>query len=414
MESRLLRAFEASLVPDNETLQQASSYLESIRSTDNVIQSALQIALSNQSLEIRQISVIYLKNLTKIWKDNRRGYTLPAADKDFLKAHIIDCLVFSIPDKIRAQFEEIAFNMAKVDFPWDQIMIQIEGNLDSGNADTIYAGLSMINQISKVYEQVLNERRNNMKIIVARFFKRLEILLESLLTEENNTKFRYISLILEIYWTCFYIDLPEEQSNIQALQAWLIKCKIILEMPMGELELQVNDEDEERIREQNPKWQCKKWCSQIIHRFFNRYFNVFYLKDQNKFIGEYFQANWAIPLSELALGMLLKISTSFVSNLVVNYLLKFIGQAFKLKATYDILNQFSDQIIRLVILPLLIRKPSDEELWQNNPNEYIRKEADIGRAYYSSKCNWFIDNNVWAFMSSIFYYADAWYFKSFS
>ena len=78
-------------------------------------------------------------------------------------------------------------------------MIQIEGNLDSGNADTIYAGLSMINQISKVYEQVLNERRNNMKIIVARFFKRLEILLESLLTEENNTKFRYISLILEIY-----------------------------------------------------------------------------------------------------------------------------------------------------------------------------------------------------------------------
>ena len=66
MESRLLRAFEASLVPDNETLQQASSYLESIRSTDNVIQSALQIALSNQSLEIRQISVIYLKNLTKI------------------------------------------------------------------------------------------------------------------------------------------------------------------------------------------------------------------------------------------------------------------------------------------------------------------------------------------------------------
>ena len=51
-----------------------------------------------------------------------------------------------------------------------------------------------------------------------------------------------------------------------------------------------------------------------------------------------------------------------MSNLVVNYLLKFIGQAFKLKATYDILNQFSDQIIRLVILPLLIRKPSDEEL----------------------------------------------------
>ena len=50
-----------------------------------------------------------------------------------------------------------------------------------------------------------------------------------------------------------------------------------------------------------------------------------------------------------------------------------------------LLSKYNTQLITLVILPLLNRKPSDEELWQHNPIEYIRKEADMGRAYYSAK-----------------------------
>ena len=137
-------------------------------------------------------------------------------------------------------------------------MNSIDTYLNSGNADKVYAGLSMINQITKVYEQVLNEKRNNMKIIVTKFFSTLNSLLESQILEANITKFRYISLILQIYWTCFYIDLPEEQSNIMTLQNWLYKCKTILEMPMEDLESFPVTEVEEAFRENNPKWLCKK------------------------------------------------------------------------------------------------------------------------------------------------------------
>ena len=243
----------------------------------------------------------------------------------------------------------------------------------------------MISQISKVYEQVLNERRNYMKTIVSKFFTQLDYLLGSLISEENSSKFRYISLILEIYWTCFYIDLPEEQASIQALQGWLYKCKAILEMPMGELEQPVVSEEESRLRDLDPKWQCKKWAAQILHRFFNKYFSTAYLKDHNKLIGEYFQGTWAVPLSELVLNLLLNISKAYVPNAVANYLLKFVAQAYKLPSTREILNKFNIQIINQVILPLLSMKHSDEELWRENPIEYIRREADLSRAYYSSK-----------------------------
>ena len=66
MEQSLLRAFEASLLPNNENLRQATDYLDSIKTSSGVIQSCTSIALSSQSLEIKQLSVIYLKNLTKV------------------------------------------------------------------------------------------------------------------------------------------------------------------------------------------------------------------------------------------------------------------------------------------------------------------------------------------------------------
>lgn len=385
MESNLLRAFGASLVADTERLREASAFLESIRSEKDVIQSCMAISLSESPIEIRQIAVIYLKNLVKVWKDSRRDYKILEEDKLFLRSNVINCLLFSIPDKIRVQYEEIAFNIAKADFPWDEILNQIDGFLVSNNADQVFAALSMINQIAKVYEQVLNEKRNNMKIIVSRFFLKLGNLLQGLLTTENPAKYRYISLVLQIYWTCFYIDLPEDQANIHVLQGWLEKCKQVLEMPMEELENQLTSEDEQITRDEHPKWQCKKWSAQIIHRFFNRYFNLAYLKDHHKSIGEYFQSTWAVPLTELALTLLLKIRQFYLPNGVSNYLIKFLTQAFKLESTKQVMQKFSTELIICVILPLILRKPSDEEMWLNNPIEYIRRESDIGKAYFSSK-----------------------------
>lgn len=385
MEQALLKAFESSLHPDNKALHESNLYLSSIKSSPGLIQSTFSIATSHISLPLRQISAIFLKNLTKVWKDSRRDYSIPAADKAFLKSNIIQALTYSTPEIIRSQFEVIAFNIATVDFPWEEILSQISFHLSSNNPDQIYSALAMIRQIGKVYEQVLNERRNNMKIIVSMFFTQLYILLDRLITEENESKFEFISLILEIYWTCFYIDLPEEQATVEALQGWLGKCKVILEIENGELENQVVDEDEAKIRAGHPKWQCKKWCAQIVHRFFNRYFSLVYLKDQNKAIGEFFQNHWAVPLSELSLQILFKITKAFVPQNMINYLLKFITMAFKLQVTFEVLTKLNAEIISLIILPLINKHPSDEELWRNDPVEYLNKENDIGKAYYSAK-----------------------------
>jgi len=384
-ENTLIGAFQASLGADNEARKQAQEYLTSVQSTPGLVSLLLKIALSNQPLEVQQMAVIYLKNLTKVWRDSKRSFYLPPEDKLTLRNNIIYCLKFSIPEKIRSQFEEIAHNIAKVDYPWDEVHQQIGAALDSGNIEDIYAALSIIFQIARVYEFVMNEKRSELKNLVSLYFDKLDTLLTSLLSEQNEDAFKFMTLILQIFWVCFYIELPEEQATAEKLNSWFGKFKQILELDLGELESPSIGEEDTKQREQHPKWQCKRWAAQIVHRLFNRYFNIGYLKEHNKFIGQHFQSNWAVPYTHTIVPILFKRTHAFIPNIVLNYLVKFCTQAIKFQPTCEMLISQVPKLITDIIMPLLCRVPSDETLWKDNPIEFIRKEADLGRAYYSAK-----------------------------
>ncbi|CAG9318755.1 unnamed protein product [Blepharisma stoltei] len=392
-ETLIIQAFATSLTNNNEIRHKAEEYLLSVQSSPGLIPILVKISLSNEHLPIKQNAAIFLKNLTKTWKDSKRDFTLTIEDKNYLKANIMYCLRYSIAEKIRSQFEEIAHNIAKADFPWTEILIQCDEALQSRDADLIHSGLDMIHQIARVYEFVMNERRNNLKVLVSRYFPIIDSLFTHLLGEENENAYKYICLILQIYWVCFYIELPEDQASKESLSSWLTKFKIILDKDLGELENPVENEDEAKIREESPQWACKRWVAQIVHRFFNRYFNLHHLNGHSRAIGEHFQSNWAVPFFESILPLLLKRTAHFIPNIVANYLLKYINQAVKFPVTCEILKakvtNSNQLIIHLlvtdIIVPYLCRVKTDEELWEENPIEYVRKETDLSRAYYSPK-----------------------------
>lgn len=76
----------------------------------------------------------------------------------------------------------------------------------------------MIFQIARVYEFVMNDRREHLKILVTRYFVVLENLLGNLINEDSDDAYRFITLILQIYWVSFYIELPEDQSTVACLE----------------------------------------------------------------------------------------------------------------------------------------------------------------------------------------------------
>ncbi|OMJ81455.1 hypothetical protein SteCoe_18072 [Stentor coeruleus] len=384
-ENILLSAFSASLGADNNARSKAHEYLQSIRSAAGLIPLLLKVSLdSANSLELRQVAVIYLKNLTKGTKDSNKDFIVPEIDKEFLKFHILTGLSFSIPEKLRSQYEEIAHNIAKTYFPWEQILTQISQALD--NPNSIYSGLNMIYQVSRNYEYTMNDKRTDLISLVELFFDKILTILKELIISSNPDKYSYIQLILQTYWVSFYISIPLKLSQKEILEHWLQGFYQILSADYGEIQAKSLNEEEDKLREKSPQWMCKKWAGQIVHRFFTRYFNLNHIQEQNLFIGQYFQSVWAVEFFKIIIPQLFQTKDLFIPSVVLNYYIKYVIQGIKFTATFELLDEVAvSNLLVNVIMPVLCRVASDEEIWKENPIEFIRKEADMGRAYYSPK-----------------------------
>jgi hypothetical protein len=381
----LVEAFRTILGTDNEARKNAEALLNSYQGVPGLFPLLTKISLSENPIEIRQSAVVYLKNVSKVWKDNKREKSHPPEDKLFLMNHIIECLSLNVHELVRSQFEEIAKTIADNEFPWDSVINQIAHCLSTDQPDMLFAGLMMIYQITRGFEFKMCSKREKLDVLVNNFYGKIHEILVRLLDNLNLHSFRFISLILRIYWTSTYIDISAGIRTPESLNAWLAAFKRVLELDLGELETPVPNEEEGKVREESYAWQSKRWAAQIVHRFFHRYFSSENYKDDLVFIGQLFKSTWALPFLNTIVTNFFKYKTHFVPNIVLNYYVKYMTQALKYEPAHQLLAPHMSSVLTDYILPLLYRVPSDATLWEEDPIEYIRKEGDLGRAYYSAK-----------------------------
>lgn len=375
----LMQAFVASIGNNNEARQAAYQYFESINGHSGLVPLLMTISLRNQNLEISQLAAIHLKNLSKHWKDN----LINEEDKSFLRANLAACLKYTIHEKIRAQYEEITHFVLKSDHPWDTFFEQVHHCLIT--PDLIYSGLIMIYQASKLYEYIMTDKREHLLKLIDNYFPSLIDLLETLVQHTTDESFKHTQLILSIYWVSFYLELPSKYAEPECLERWLKCFRTILITP-STIALPTEPQIELKDYEQHPQWLCKKWSAQIVHRFFTRYFNRVYLRDQNLVIGEYFQNTWALEFYNIILVAVFNANKVRLTDPVMNFYLKFLNQGVKFEPVMKkITPDLAGKLLVNICLSLLYRTQSDEELWTDNPLDFIRKEEEIGKAYYSKK-----------------------------
>ncbi|OMJ92820.1 hypothetical protein SteCoe_4362 [Stentor coeruleus] len=378
-ENTLIQAFVASIGSNNEARQAAYQYFESINEQPGLVPLLMTMSLQNQNLEISQLAAIHLKNLSKHWKYK----LINENDKSFLRTNLAACLKYTIHEKIRAQYEEITHFVLKFDHPWDKFFEQVHQCLTT--PDLIYSGLIMIYQASKHYEYIMTDKREHLLKLIDNFFPSLIDLLETLIQHTTEESFKHTQLILSIYWVSFYLELPSKYAEPECLERWLKCFKTILITP-SIIVLPIEPQIEFKDYEQHPQWLCKKWAAQIVHRFFTRYFNKVYLRDQNLVIGEYFQNTWALEFYNIILVAVFNANKIRLTDPVMNFYLKFLNQGVKFEPVIKKINpELAGKLLVNICLSLLHRTPSDEELWTENPLDFIRKEEEIGKAYYSKK-----------------------------
>jgi len=76
---------------------------------------------------------------------------------------------------------------------------------------------------------------------------------------------------------------------------------------------------------------------------------------------------------------------AYLSPRVITLALQYVGRAVELKDSYKLLRPHLDPLLQSIVFPLVCFGEEDAELWEQDPQEYIRKGYDVLEDMYSTK-----------------------------
>ncbi len=121
----------------------------------------------------------------------------------------------------------------------------------------------------------------------------------------------------------------------------------------------------------------KKWAARIITQFIQRYGNPRHVGEEYKSFAEFFRASTSIALLGPVMNTLaLRSSGKFVTEDVHRMCMTYLTSSVEMSPTYKALKPHLDFIIFQVVFPTLALSKSEQRLFQEDPQEFVRKVHD--------------------------------------
>uniref|UniRef100_A0A673CY18 Importin N-terminal domain-containing protein n=1 Tax=Sphaeramia orbicularis TaxID=375764 RepID=A0A673CY18_9TELE len=335
------------------------------------------------------IGVIYLKNMiTQHWSDGDGSGTetpiinnIPDEDRQFIRDNIVEAIIHS-PERIRVQLTTCIHHMIKHDYPgkWTTIVDKIGFYLQSDNSAGWLGILLCLYQLVKNYEYKKPEERQPLVAAMHIFMPMLKERFIQLLPDHSSDSVLIQKQIFKILYALFQYNLPLELINRQNLTEWMEILKTVVDRDVPPETMQI-DEDE---RPELPWWKCKKWALHILARLFERYGSPGNTTKEYAEFAELFLKEYAVPAQQVLLKVLYQYKEKqYVAPRVLQQTLNYINQGIAHALTWKNLKPHIQGIIQDVVFPLMCYTDSDEELWQEDPYEYIRMKFDVFEDFIS-------------------------------
>uniref|UniRef100_A0AAX7VA65 Importin N-terminal domain-containing protein n=1 Tax=Astatotilapia calliptera TaxID=8154 RepID=A0AAX7VA65_ASTCA len=336
----------------------------------------------------RGFRVIYLKNMiTQHWSDGDGSGTetpvnnIPEEDRQFIRDTIVEAIIHS-PERIRVQLTTCIHHMIKHDYPgkWTAIVDKIGFYLQSDNSAGWLGILLCLYQLVKNYEYKKPEERQPLVAAMHIFMPMLKERFIQLLSDHSTDSVLIQKQIFKILYALFQYNLPLELINRQNLTEWMEILKTVVDRDVPPETMQI-DEDE---RPELPWWKCKKWALHILARLFERYGSPGNTTKEYAEFAELFLKEYAVGAQQVLLKVLYQYKEKqYVAPRVLQQTLNYINQGIAHALTWKNLKQHIQGIIQDVVFPLMCYTDSDEELWQEDPYEYIRMKFDVFEDFIS-------------------------------
>lgn len=343
--------------------------------------------------DARQMAVIYMKNaIRKYWAPGSKAKSIVFGEQDkfVVRKGIVDVFPRVAP-AVRLQLEECLRGIISEDVPgkWPDMITQIMGWLSSGDQQNITAALRVMRIVAKKYEYRDDHEREELHAIVDAVFPQLLSTFLSLVesrTSDSLELAELLKLCCKIYYSATYMGVSPLLVNEQSqYDGWMNGFLALAEMRPH---VQGMPQDAEG-RRMWPWWKLKKWVYNIAYRLFSKY-GVARVGSNTKSMDEMFGAKWNADYSMKFLHAVvheLSIFSqgSYVTPRVANTLLNFLDESIHKPVYWKELEPHMMQIVQQVVVPMLAFDDADQELWDEDPEEYIRKGYDIIEDIYSPK-----------------------------
>ncbi|KAL7992168.1 hypothetical protein Chor_016424 [Crotalus horridus] len=340
---------------DSTVRETAERQLNEAHKSVNFVSTLLQITMSDQlDLPVRQagnllqlnsspltlilvalIGVIYLKNMiTQYWPDrgitpgDNPPYSIPEEDRHCIRENIVEAIIHS-PELIRYKKPE-------------------------ERTPLIAAMQHFLPVLKDRFIQLLSDPSDQSVLIQKQIFK--------------------------IFYALVQYTLPLELINQQNLAEWIEILKTVVDRDVPAETLQVDEDD----RPELPWWKCKKWALHILARLFERYGSPGNVSKEYNEFAEVFLKAFAVGIQQVLLKVLYQYKEKqYMAPRVLQQTLNYINQGISHAVTWKNLKPHIQGIIQDVIFPLMCYTDSDEELWQEDPYEYIRMKFDVFEDFIS-------------------------------
>ncbi|VVC86128.1 unnamed protein product [Leptidea sinapis] len=382
MDTRKLTEILCATIDPNQRAQ-AEEQLLQIHKIIGFAPSLLQVVMLNEVAKpVRQAGVVYLKNMiTSGWqaKEVEEGEPIPFSiheqDRAMIRDMIVDAIIQS-PDIIRVQLCVCLKTIIKHDFPgrWTQIVDKIHIYLQNPEPNNWMGALLCLYQLIKAFEFHAADKRVPLNEAMNLLLPMMYNLIVNLQADQSLESVVIQKQILKCFNCLVKYILSLDLITNEVFTKWMEILRSVMERPVPDHTLQV-DEDE---RIELPWWKCKKWAVHTLYRLFERYGSPMNAREEYTKFAEWYLTTFTSGILDVLLRVLDSYRNKiYVSPRVLQLTLSYIDLCVSHAYSWKLLKQHMFAIIQDVLFPLMSYSDADEELWFNDPYEYIRIKFDI-------------------------------------
>ncbi|XP_001606668.1 exportin-2 [Nasonia vitripennis] len=358
------------LSPDVAVRRPAEKFLESVELNQNYPLLLLHLVdKPDVDITIRIAGAIAFKNYVKRnWKVEEDSVDkIHSQDRDAIKRLIINLMLHS-PDAIQKQLSDAVSVIGKHDFPdkWPELIDQMVGFFNTGDFHVINGVLHTAHSLFKRYRYEFKSQVlwTEIKYVLDKFAKPLtDLFLATMnLTQvhANNVEalkviYSSLTILCKVFYSLNFQDLPEFFEDNMA--SWMTNFHTLLTVNVPSL--RTGDDEEAGVIEQLKSQVCDNVCL-----YAQKYDEEF-----QPYMDQFVKAIWNLLTST---GQQPKYD-ALVSNALT--FLATVADRSQYKHIFEDPTTLSS-ICENVIIPNMEFRESDNELFEDNPEEYIRRDIE--------------------------------------